>query len=149
MKICTPCAPCIFGLFLIYFSSCTAPETTSSAKEEIEQIESEFAKMASDKGIGKVFEWFAADDAIIIRGGKGIVGKDSIRIYHEARVDPNAKLDWYPTRIKVSASGDMAHSYGNYTYQTLDSAGNPVKSSGNFSTVWQRQKDGNWRYIFD
>jgi ketosteroid isomerase-like protein len=56
-------------------------------------------------------------------------------------------LTWSPDFIDVSASGDMAYTYGKYNYTTTDSLGNVSEIEGIFHTVWKRQADGNWKFV--
>ena len=59
------------------------------------------------------------------------------------------KLIWKPDFVDVSASGDLAYTYGAYTYSYKDSTGAIVEQGGIFHTVWKRQADGGWRFVWD
>ena len=56
---------------------------------------------------------------------------------------------WKPDFVDVSSSGDLGYTYGQYTFIRLDSIGNETASQGIFHTVWKRQSDGNWRFVYD
>ncbi|MBN2781231.1 MAG: DUF4440 domain-containing protein [Candidatus Marinimicrobia bacterium] len=114
---------------------------------EIRETEERFARMAVGKGIHHAFVAFAADDAVLLRNGRLIVGKDAIDDFYK---DQDSKgLTWAPELIDVSASGDLGYTYGFYTYTYEDSEGNPVTRTGIFHTVWKRQPDGSWKYVWD
>ena len=51
--------------------------------------------------------------------------------------------------IDVAASGDLAYSYGDYQFSALNENNEPVEASGIFHTVWKRQSDGSWKYVWD
>lgn len=36
-----------------------------------------------------------------------------------------------------------------YTYSVTDSTGETKSSSGIFHTVWKRQADGTWKFVWD
>ncbi|MCX6240170.1 MAG: hypothetical protein NTY07_21955, partial [Bacteroidia bacterium] len=75
-------------------------------------------------------------------------GKEAIRKQY-ASFPRKAKLDWAPDFADVSASGDLGYTYGKYTLTSTDSIGNITQSGGIFHTVWKRQPDGQWRFVWD
>lgn len=126
-------------------------ETMENRKSEIIQAEAEFNQMAADQGIPAAFEAFAADDAVILRGDSLIRGKEAIKKYYDRRYDSkdNIVLTWKPDFVEVAASGDLGYTYGSYKYVSTEPIGNVKISTGTFHTVWQRQTDGEWRYVWD
>ena len=58
-------------------------------------------------------------------------------------------LSWKPDFVDVSASGDLGYTYGHFTYSYTDSTGTIMESSGVFHTVWKRQADGSWLFVWD
>ncbi len=116
-------------------------------REDIARTEGDFASMAADSGIAEAFFYFAADSAVILRGGKLIKGRDAIGEYYRHNLKPGTRLMWAPDFVDVS--GDLGYTYGKYTHVAPDSAGNITESHGMFHTVWKRQPDGSWRYVWD
>jgi ketosteroid isomerase-like protein len=108
--------------------------------------EKAFALMAKEKGIAEAFYAFAADDAVIKRGQNIINGKEGIREYYEKQ-PPTGQLEWSPDFADVS--GDLGYTYGKFTYSEKDSTGVVKQSTGFFHTVWKRQKDGTWKFVWD
>jgi len=116
-------------------------------KNEINKTELQFSDMAQKEGMNKAFLKFVADDGILLRNDKLIKGKDSIKSYMK---NSNSKgLSWKPDFIDVSTSGDLGYTYGKYTYKYKDSLGNDKMSNGIFHTVWKRQPDGTWKFVWD
>lgn len=136
---------------LLVFCSCTKYQTTvtETAKKEILKTEAEFARMAEEEGIAAAFTFFAADSAVLNRGGKIIKGKEAITAYHQAQSLDNIHLVWTPDFVSVSRSGDLGYTYGTYTLSAPDSAGNMAESQGIFHSVWEKQSDGSWKYVWD
>ncbi|NER16122.1 YybH family protein [Spongiivirga citrea] len=116
---------------------------------EIIKVEKDFNDMAQKDGLIKAFEFYAAKDGVIRRGKKVIKGKEAIANWYQKDVRPNETLTWKPTFVDVSESGDLAYTYGDYVFTSLDSLGNKKENKGIFHTVWKRQKDGNWRFVWD
>lgn len=118
-------------------------------KEEIRQAEAGFAAMAAQAGIKDAFLAYAAEDAVLNRGGKLIRGRDEIAAYFDSQTLKDVRLEWSPSFIDVAASGDMAYTYGPFTFSAVDTAGVPVELAGHFHTVWKRQADGSWKFVYD
>ena len=143
----------IFILVLVPFSCSMEIEKNSIEKWKAEIVETEknFAIMAGEKGIAEAFMAYAADDAVVMRSNKLVIGKDSLSRYFENQPSPqkNELLSWKPDFVDVSASGDLAYTYGQFTYSFTDSSGATVENKGVFHTVWKRQADGSWRFVWD
>lgn len=144
---------------LFYFSFlCLAlacqPNSTSpdpvQLKQEVTAAEAAFAKMAADQGIAEAFATFAAEDAVIKRQNDSLIkGREAIRNYYSAPFYKSAKVEWKPDFVDVSANGDLAYTYGKYLWSSQDSTGKVNELRGVFHTVWKRQKDGSWKYVWD
>jgi ketosteroid isomerase-like protein len=120
-------------------------------KQEILKVEADFAAMAARDGIASAFLYFAAEDAVLMRNDQLFIGRAELEeLFASGTSQPrDAKLRWKPDFVDVSASGDLAYTYGSYTYSYIDSTGAAVEQSGIFHTVWKRQADGSWRFVWD
>jgi ketosteroid isomerase-like protein len=120
-------------------------------KQEIVRAENDFSLMAKEKGIPEAFLAFSADSVVIMRNNKLIKGRDALRSYFSENSSSylNNSLDWAPDFVEVSASGDLAYTYGRYTFTYRDSLGNKVENKGIFHTVWKRQPGGEWKFVWD
>ncbi len=138
--------------FLFILMESNHPHTNhapSNAKQEILDQEKAFAKMAADSGLTKAFIYFAADSAVLLRGSRLIKGKAEIRHYFSNSSLKEISLNWSAEFVDVAESADMAYTYGPYTFKALDSLGKTIESTGYFHTVWKKQEDGNWRFVWD
>jgi ketosteroid isomerase-like protein len=120
---------------------------TEKEKSDIISTESAFAKMAAQEGIAAAFHVYAADSAVISRGGKLIHGREAIRDYYLKNIFPGTTLQWEPDFVDVS--GDIGYTWGKYTLAVPDSTGRLTVTHGIFHTVWKRQSDGSWRFVWD
>ena len=118
---------------------------------EILKTEKAFAQMAQDTGILEAFLYYAAEDAVLSRKNKLYNGKKAIRKYFDAQRPSfeKARLSWQPDFVKVSAAGDLGYTYGKYAFFIPDSTGPADTLTGIFHTVWERQKNGKWRFVWD
>ena len=105
--------------------------------------------MAQSDGVQKAFVYFAADSAAILRQNRVLKGREAIRLQYESFPKNGAILEWTPDFADVSVSGDLGYTYGKYTLTSSDSVGHTTHSEGVFHTVWKRQQDGKWRFVWD
>ncbi len=146
--------PLIFcGMILsVALSNCKADSTSKAnkAKTEIEQAEKEFDKMAAEKGIAEAFWFFADSNAVIKRGNDSLIhGKEGIRNFYSGDYYKMATVTWSPDFVNASTSGDMGYTYGKYTWRSTDSTGKVIETKGIFHTVWKKQPDRSWKYVWD
>ncbi|MFD1314041.1 YybH family protein [Namhaeicola litoreus] len=122
-----------------------------NSKNEILKVEGEFAEMAQKEGIKKAFLFYAAEDAVLMRGKKMIKGKKSLQSYFEenSNSDKKVSLTWKPDFVEVSNSGDLGYTYGKYVFRSTDSLGVVITDEGFFHTVWKKQNNGDWRFVWD
>lgn len=125
-------------------------QSDKSLKQEIYDSEKLFEKMCAEKGIAEAFYFFADDMAVIKRENDTlIIGKEQIKKYYNKEFYKTAKVNWAPDFIDVSKDGTLAYTYGKYLWVSKDENGNDVEYRGVFHTVWKRQKDNNWKYVWD
>ena len=114
------------------------------------KAEKDFEKMAAEKGIAEAFWYYAAPDAVIKRQNDTLIkGKDNIKKYYSTDFYKRASVKWTPDFIDISEEGDMAYTYGKYIWHSSDSAGSVNEFAGIFHTVWKKQPDGDWKYVWD
>jgi len=137
--------------------SCSSPKSNNenkpnngNAKQEIEKAEKDFAQMAADKGIAEAFYFFADSNATIKRQNDTLIhGKEAIKIFYSAPFYQKATVKWSPDFVGASIDGNIGYTYGKYVWSSTDSAGNPITFNGVFHTVWKKQPDGSWKYVWD
>jgi ketosteroid isomerase-like protein len=137
------------AIALLIITACSSQQTgtTEADRAQIIRTELDFAKMAEEEGVAAAFYEYASDSAVINRGGNLIKGKEAIREYYQSSLKPGTKLIWAPDFADVS--GDIGYTYGKYTHLVPDSTGIFSEHHGIFHTVWKREKDGRWRFVWD
>ncbi len=124
-------------------------ESVQNSKQAILKSEQDFAEMVATQGVAEAFAFYADDSAVIQRRDGLIRGKEAIRKHYMDWPYTQVVLKWKPDFVYVSASGDLGYTYGNYFFTGIDSTGQVIKDAGVFHTVWKRQKDGTWKYVWD
>jgi hypothetical protein len=96
-----------------------------------------FASDAQKLGQLTAFRKWSAANAVMFAPGPV-----NAQAFLKARKDPPASLYWWPGRSYLSCRG-------NYAINTGSWVGGWGKSTGYFTTVWQRQSDGGWKWLYD
>lgn len=142
-------ASLISSTTLVSISCCRHVDQSVQARKEILLTEQDFCDMTREQGIQAAFSHFAADSGIVKRGEKLIMGKEAIRDHYGKSTLKNVKLEWKPDYVDASSGGDLGYTYGRYSFNAVDSSGNVIAETGIFHTVWKRQKNGSWRFVWD
>ncbi|MDC6366842.1 MULTISPECIES: YybH family protein [Flavobacteriaceae] len=115
----------------------------------IYDTERSFRNMTVTKGIAEAFSHYAAVDAVINRNNRLVEGKNNIFEFYSHQMYSMASVDWKPQKIEVAQAEDMAYSYGNYIWKLPDQKGVLKEYKGIYFTIWKKQKDGQWKYVWD
>lgn len=101
------------------------------------EAERAFAAMAQSQGQWTAFRAFAAEDGVMF-----LPQPVEAQVFLKDRKDPPVALKWGPTRSWTSCDRKTAYNTGPWT--TPDG-----KAFGYFSTLWQKQADGGWKWRVD
>lgn len=139
----------LFFVIISIFSCDIARDKNRRESQEIKALEKEFMEKVREWGVRDAFVYFADDSAVLLRNNRLVKGKREIEAYYDQSSFQGIKLVWEPEFVEVTRCGDLAYTYGPYTYSSKDSTGNEMVSRGVFHTIWKKQKDGSWKYVFD
>ena len=95
-----------------------------------------FARMAREEGTWTAFRHYATEDAVMPSPGIVLV-QEALKDV----ADPPEPIAWGPDLVWSSCGGDYALSTGPATY--------PGGRKGRFATIWERQNDGEYRWVLD
>jgi ketosteroid isomerase-like protein len=119
-------------------------------KAEILRTEKEFEATAKKSGMQEAFYQFADNNAVIRRANDSLItGKNNIREFYQDPKFRNYDLSWTPGFVDVSNDGTLGYSYGKYVLKITQPDGEITEYTGVFHTVWKRQLDGTWKYVWD
>ncbi len=108
----------------------------------------DFARTVARKGL-EGWMSFMADNSVRL-GAPPVVGKEAIRsAMANAFALPGFKLRWAPTRAEVFKGNDLGYTVGRYEASRPNDKGETVTTTGSYLTVWQKQKDGSWKVVWD
>jgi len=120
-----------------------APDKKIADAAPVIAAERAFAERAAQAGIAPSFLEFMTDDAIVLRPDP-LLARAVYSGLPQAKLpkDGGTLLSWWPSFAGVSRSGDLGFTTG------------PASVNGGppglyYFTVWARQKDGAWKWVFD
>ena len=123
---------------------------SSKLSDEIHEVENAFCHYGKIYGVGSAFVMFAAEDAVINRNNRIYKGKEEIGLFYSSLKVKILSLEWSPSYIDGSEDMTMAYTYGNYEMKHLAENESEIQESrGIFHTVWKKQKDGTWKYVYN
>jgi len=124
-------------LALVLAAPAAAAEVVDAAV--VVAMEREFAAYAAEHGWAEAFRLYSAPDGQMA-GMRGIAATEAAL---EGAAANDRSLAWWPVLAGIARSGDFGFTTGSFS---IDATRAP---RGQYFTVWKRQPDGAWRWIFD
>ncbi len=127
----------LLALVLAGCASAGPNGASSTSPAPIVAAEKAFAARAAAIGWISSFKEYAASDALMYAPTP-----TNAQAFLATQADDGDKtLAWTPRFVGIAASGDFGFSAG-----PVWAAGKPY---GNYFTIWRKQPDGKWKWIFD
>jgi ketosteroid isomerase-like protein len=131
---------------LFFMISCTKSQK-QSLPGALMKADLDFSEMSVNEGMQKAFLAFFADSGVMLRdNGYPIKGHGALVSLFSNSKDTAFTLAWKPAFEKIAGSGELGYTYGFYT-RTIKATGEV--SRGTYVTIWEKQKDGNWKFVLD
>lgn len=92
-------------------------------------------------GFGGSFQKWSRPDSILINGGQAQTVAAVFEGAPLTRQPGEPLIEWWPTFAGVARSGEMGFTTG--------PAARDQEGYGHYFTVWRRQADGAWRWVYD
>ena len=129
-------------VFSLFSCSPASKEQVDTAGKEVEAREIAFAKTMEDRDFDAFLD-FVSPEAVFFNGNEPQRGYAAIsQAWAGFFEGETAPFSWQPDVIEVLESGRLALSSG------------PVRGAsgeiiGRFNSIWRKDKDGQWRVVFD
>ncbi|GAM98810.1 hypothetical protein U91I_02446 [alpha proteobacterium U9-1i] len=125
---------------LLLAACATAPTPPTADSASVIAAERAFAARASEIGWIPAFREFVAPDGQL---GNAAGYTNAPQQLAESEDDGNRNLSWWPAFAGIARSGDLGFTTGPVSF---DEARTP---RGHYFTVWRKQPDGSWKWIYD
>jgi ketosteroid isomerase-like protein len=131
-------------LIVFVLLSCTEKKPVANPKVLLD-ADIAFSDYSVKYGIQKAFIEFAHDSVVLLKSNRmPIVGKLSLIKSYEGKSDSGIVLTWKPAKAIIAESGELGYTYGFWTFVAKSDT-----SHGTYLTVWQKDSNGQWKYIAD
>lgn len=127
-------------LALPLVAATTSPFAQTPDSAPVVAAERAFAADGARMGIAGSFNTWAAPDAIVI-GPQGVQRVPDAYPPDVPRPADEPLLEWWPNFAGIARSGEMGFTTGG-----VQVAG---QRSGHYFTIWNRQADGSWKWVYD
>lgn len=124
------------------------PEKLRATTAKVRAADSLFSDLNDRMGIGFAFSNTIAPLGVLFASPRLVVGPDATRELYAARGTGTA-LTWHPVFAWVTSSEDLGFTVGEYIATLRGPSGAAVQRFGKYLTVWQRQRDGTWKFVAD
>lgn len=118
--------------------ACAPPAATP---DDVVAAERAFAADEASLGFKDSFLKHSAADAIVLAPDPQNAHQSLGAQPDDDLAEPRAHLIWWPLYAGVAASGDLGFTTGPYA---IDEA-----RRGHYFTIWKKQPDGGWKWVFD
>ncbi len=133
-------------LLLLLLAATSFAEKPARGSDLLVQLEANFAQEVAKHGHDAFLTYFAEDGVEVVDGG-GFDNKDAMR--KQPPWPEGTTLTWTPVKAEMATSGDLGYTYGNYIYTAKNKDGKLAASYGKYTSIWRKQKDGQWKVIVD
>lgn len=118
-------------------------------KAELVQTEAEFFRHALENGFGTSLHHYMAEEGFI--ANTLMLGREAqaerVKSEKEAGKKRAGVIRWKPLRADVADSGDLGYTWG--VAESGETVDGPFKPYGIYVTIWKRQPDGKWKFVYD
>ncbi|NIP44691.1 MAG: DUF4440 domain-containing protein [candidate division Zixibacteria bacterium] len=126
------------------------PVDTESARQSMLEADEAFSLMSVEQGMRPAFDLYMADNATMYRNGMDpITGREEILSLYPLSDEQEGILSWDPFYAEIAESGDMGYTLGKWVYTVTDTLGMESEAYGYYVTIWEKQPDDSWKFVFD
>lgn len=140
--------------FLLAATPVLAAPNKDQLKAELALAEADFCAKVAEVGIGEGFHAFMAEQAFEaghLTLSRAEYGESLKAARARGPAPKDIKLVWTPMMIDVSDDGTLGYTWGKYEFTPAPAPDGtqPPSRSGLYLTIWKRQADGTWKFVYD
>ena len=117
----------------------------AAEREAIIRADSAFSELSDAKGLATGFPAYAAPDGALLSGafGPAAIGKA------QEGGPKDMRARWRAAGAGMAGSLDLGFTVGNAVFRFTGDDGKPAAGYTKYLTIWKRQPDGEWKWVFD
>ncbi|HET9742397.1 MAG TPA: DUF4440 domain-containing protein [Terriglobales bacterium] len=132
-------------------SAAMLAQSAKQNKDEtaIKNLDQQWSEAVQAKDLDKSVSFYGKGASVFPFNAPIASGPENIRqLWQHLFGAPGFHLEFSPTKIEVSKSGDMAYDIGTFELTMNDAQGNPTTTPGKYVVVWRKQ-NGQWKAVAD
>jgi ketosteroid isomerase-like protein len=135
--------------FLMSVTMAFAAADPATLKAELVRTEAEFFDYALEHGFSEAVHAFIADDGFVANSLTLGRAAQAERVKSEQANSPRRTeaIRWQPLHAEVAGSGELGYTWG--VAESAPAKEGPFKPYGIYVTIWKRQPDGKWKFVYD
>jgi ketosteroid isomerase-like protein len=140
--------PLTILLLLPTLVALAAPDK-EALRSELVRTEAEFFKLALERSFNAGMHAYMAEDGFIANSLTLTRDAHAAKMAAEksaTKARPNV-IRWKPLRADVAESGDLGYTWG--VAESGPGSDGPFRPYGIYVTIWKRQADGKWKFVYD
>lgn len=119
-----------------------------AVREAIERVNAQFAEAFNRGDVAAAVAVYSEDASILPPGSERITGRGSIRRFWQEAMDSGIRQVTLQTDDLVH-DGGMAREIGSAMLRIQQEGGEATMATARYVVVWQRGRDGEWRWAID
>lgn len=127
------------------------PDTHDNDVKALADTEAQWNKDYLTKLVESVTLHYVDDAVLIAPGAPPARGKEAIRkAVRDMLADSDFHLEFQPSRIEVSKSGELGYTVGTYTLTSNDDITNKIVTDhGSYVKTYRKQADDSWKAVVE
>ncbi|MCB9353546.1 MAG: hypothetical protein H6575_03145 [Lewinellaceae bacterium] len=136
----------LLPLLTLLYCTCSAPDAglRQQAEQAMKAADVAMCAAAVKDGFHAALLQYA--DSLVVKYDEGqlpVIGRAALNAQWQAQPDTKA-ISWKPFKAEAAASGDLGYTLGYWKYVAADTT-----YYGAYCTIWKKQADGAWKFLFD
>jgi ketosteroid isomerase-like protein len=146
---------CVVFLFALNFGCAPQkppdmPDNRAVDESALRKADKDWSNAAQMKQVDSWLAFYTEDATVLPPNDKAATGKEAIgKTIGGMLALPGFSVNWQPSKVEVSRSGDIGYVQGTYELMMTDPKGNPNTDRGKYLEVWKKQSDGVWKCVMD
>jgi ketosteroid isomerase-like protein len=133
----------IVGTIMVLLSIGLVAQQPACDPKQLDDADVNFTDLAWQQGVKAAFLATMDKEAIVLSPEP-----TNARKHYEAKKEDSGFLYWLPTIDRISGSCDLGWTSGPWEYHREKLRKMPAVT-GDYVTIWKKQTDGSWKWIFD
>ncbi|HEX8570471.1 MAG TPA: nuclear transport factor 2 family protein [Caulobacteraceae bacterium] len=130
----------VLAAAVLLLGGCATTRAPAPSADAVIAAERAFAADAQVMSTRAAFLKHAADHGVMVRGGEAVNAKTFIASWPQE--NDAGYIKWWPAMAGVARSGDFGFTTGPAIF-------GKDEGFSHYFTIWERQADGQWRWLFD